>query len=146
MKNLARHAAVRVHAAAAAGAFAIPSKDGAAEAPAESSSGRAGREARKDYAPPPYTISAVELDFNLLDGASADERATTVASRLTVRRREGAAADADPTSTARTRLVSVAVDGKALAAGAADGYELAADGALTLRGAALPRRASSRAS
>ena len=30
---------------------------------------------RKDYAPTPYTISEVELDFNLGDGATDDERA-----------------------------------------------------------------------
>ena len=94
---------------------------------------------RKDYAPPPYAISEVELDFSLGDGAADDERATTVASRLHVRRRADAPADADLTLDGEDlELVSVAVDGKALERGAADGYELAANGALTIRGAALP--------
>ena len=93
---------------------------------------------RKDYAPPPYAIAEVELDFALGDGATDDERATTVRSRLHVRRRADAGAGADLALDGEDlELVSVSVDGQALAAGAADGYALAADGALTIRGAAL---------
>ena len=49
---------------------------------------------RKDYAPTPYAISEIELDFSLHDGETAESRATTVTSRLHASRRPGADAGA----------------------------------------------------
>lgn len=37
---------------------------------------------RKDYAPLPWTVASISLNFNLGDGSSDSERATTVSSRL----------------------------------------------------------------
>jgi len=92
---------------------------------------------RKDYAPTPYAISEIELDFSLHDGETAESRATTVTSRLHVSRRPGADAGASLDLDGEDlELVSLAVDGVELTPGGG-AYAVEGD-VLSIDSSALP--------
>jgi len=93
---------------------------------------------RKDYAPPAWEIASVGLDFDIVDGATAEDKATTVKATMALARASGGALELDGGST--LELVSLTVDGAALAEGP-DGYAFTADGGLTVAAAALPNAA-----